>query len=662
MKSRVFCSSLRRFEPLAGVFARGNTPLAALLPANTALVMAMRGGVILPNGRTYKPAGRTYGGLRMPVTPEFAQELNHLAKAAHTSHNFRDALGMYDLVLRTRRDKLGAIHVDCAATLNNIGRVFVDLRNFSEAEVALTEACAIYEKLLGGDSLKYAESLSLLALCYLQLDLAAAAENAFREALGVFKKQCFDTMRNSWLPSDRKVPENPSGSPLASVAHCLSDCANLFLQQSHFDEAADFLEQALEIRRFLYTKNKDYEPAIAQTLAKLAEVKRHQGHIDRSDLYIDECLDLCMEHYGRDSAPTAQAMSCKGNNLAAHSRFREARKHYEQACTSFAMAFGKESPLVGTEFLHIGNMQEMLNEVPEAEKSYMKAEEIFRNALGNDHLQLADALQFIGALLIKRLKYDAAIAKLREAFHIRTQKTDKNDQGGKLVFCCHKLGEALACKKDPEAEAFFLRAVELYSQLKDEKARMLVSDAKDDLGLFYVEMGHLDKAEECFREALEVRKKNPMIIDKHPTIAYSHSNLGVLHLAKKQYPEAIAECDEAISMYTFMKDAVQKELALADAYTTKAEALRALKEYSKSRELHESALLIRQKQGEVTYLATAETHNNLAKVEIELKNFASAAKHLAEAEVVVDKYPEVTVQLRHEIEVTKRAFASASRT
>ena len=687
---------------------------------------------LFPNGRTYHPSGIKLASQSIPLNDQMEEHFNSLAKTAHQTNNFTDAVGLYERVLKHRRESKGPTDVSCAATLHNLGRVFIDLKDHRRAEDALAEACAIYDgnNADGKVTLKYADSLGLLALAYRDMEMHLESEAAFKESLNIYKTACYNARSNRWLPDTGRAPDQPNLHPLATVAHLLADAAILFLKQNQMDRAVAFLEEALDIRRWLYGGSdasgktvrpptgaqlqhaKRFQPMIAQTLLKLAETKRHLGHLTQAEICINECVDICIDTMGRDAPATAAAFSGKGNILLLKRDFRQAKKAYEEACTAYAVSFGKESPLVASELIHIGRSQELLQDIDGAQKSFEKSIEITAAALGVDHVQVADASAQLAAILMKKGQVDDAIALLRRGIQIRSKKDASDVQ---LTSMYQRLGDALASKKDPEAEAHFLTAIDLYEQriksLKeattaptpgqqatraDDRARspaaaqeLLLTDCLDDLGLFYVHFKHFDMAEKRLKESLAVRLR--LVGSEHPTVAYSHSNLALLHLARNELTLGISECMKAIETFRALSlssssvagaDTTNYDMALADAYTTLGHCYHrresaTIADCNNAIKAHEAALNSRRLLGEFGHLLVAETLHHLCKVllskavveaketsttlavdgeRISVSSKSRAADLLAEAQGIVDRYPTAAQELRESIRVTRASF------
>lgn len=590
----------------------------------------------------------------MPMTPEFGEECNDLAKVAYQSKNFSDAVSLYDRCLAMRRDAHGPIHEKCAATLHNIGRCFIALKEFGAAENALTEAAAIYEQVDGSKSLRYAESLALLAHAYTHLKFLDESEKAFKDAIKVYRDALYNEADGSWLPTDRTVPEEPNLHPLSSVAHALADCAALFLMRGWERRAITFLEEALEIRRFLYSRHQKFRPMVAQTLNKLAELKKAINDVTGAELCISECIEICLATVGKDSAATAHAISTKASLRAGKKQFREALKLYEESTTTFGVALGKDHPIFAQELVKLGRAQELCEDFGMAEKSYRRGLDLLKKCVGEKSPHVAEAATCLGTLLVRKLDIDGGIEQFRTAVKIRKEISREDPQ---LAFLYQKLGEAYAAKQEHHAEAYFLMAIERFRE--NAKSEVLqktyMTDALDDLGLYYMEFKHLDKAEQCFKESLDLRIE--LLGEKHPTVAYSYSNFGLLYLQKEDYRNCELMCKSALD--TYLETSKANVVAQADVLTTLGQCYFQQKKFKESLQQHEKALNIRRLRGDVMETATAESLNHIARAYIELKDYPNAVRFVTEAKRIAFKFgPEVTKVLRTEIQITEQRIPS----
>lgn len=605
--------------------------------------------------RQYAPRGFREGAARAPMTKEMGIECGNLAKAAYRTKNYGDAVTLYDRALSVQRETLGPIHVDCAATLHNLGRVFLEMKEFGAAENALTEAAAIYEQLEGNKSLKYAESLELLALAYTNLKFFDEAEKAFKESIKIFRDVCYNHVGNSWIPDSPPTSlAEPHKDPLASAAHALADCANLFLMRRMENEAIVFLEEALEIRRYLYTRHHKYRPMIAQTLNKLGELKKLNGDSTGAELCLNECLNICIESFGRDHPATAQATSSKAGVMSMRKNFREAMRLYEESSTTYAAVLGRDSPLFGQELVKLARAQELCGEYELAEKTYVRGIDLVTQCFGVESRQVAEANTFLASLLLRRLDVDRAIDLFRAAMQARKKMDPKDPQ---LAYVYKQLAEAYALKRETHAEVYFLMAIEAFQENAkvEPLQRTYMTDVLDDLGLFYLDFQHYEKAEKCFKESLDTRIE--MLGETHATIAYSYSNFALLYLHRQQLDECEKMCLSSLDMYA--KTARSNALAQADVYSTLGSCYQ---QQPKTRleeaiKWHEKALNVRRTRGENSEMSVAESLNNLARCLVAKKTYGKAWRYVAEAKRILSKFNKsLTETLRGEVARTEETF------
>ncbi|KPI86340.1 hypothetical protein ABL78_4606 [Leptomonas seymouri] len=600
--------------------------------------------------RQYSPKGYREAAGRAPMTFEFGEECNNLARAAHQTKNYGDAISLYDRALTMRREKYGPIHEQCAATLHNIGRVFLDMKEYGAAENAFTEAAAIYEQVEGEKSLKYAESMELLALCYTHLKFLDEAEKAFKDSIRIFRDQCYNYGSNSWLPDDRTPPLEPNKHPLASAAHALADCAALFLLRKQEHQAVVFLEEALEIRRFLYNRHVKFRPMIAQTLNKLCELKKALDDPVGAEMCITECLEICMESFGRDHPATAQATSSKAGLLAAKKQFRDALRLYEESSTTYAVSLGKDSPLFGQELMKLGRCQELCDDYVGAEKSFERGMSIIKKSFGPDSMQMAEADSFYGSLLARKLEVDRAVEMFRDAIRIRKAADQQDPQ---LAYLYQKIGDAYAMRREAHAEAYFLLAIDAFKQNAtiEPLQRTYMTDVLDDLGLFYLDFHHYEKAEKCFKEALDTRIE--MLGENHATVAYSYSNFAFLYLQRQDFANCEKMAEAALDMYA--KTARSNVLAQADVQTTLGQCYHQQSQFDRALAMHEKALNVRRTRGDTTETAVAESLNHIARVYVTMKRYGKAHRYVKEARRLVWQFNvEITQPLRNEIVKTEQ--------
>jgi tetratricopeptide (TPR) repeat protein len=595
-----------------------------------------------------KPVGNAKAAQLMEMNAHMAELCNNLAKVAHNARNYSDAIGLYDRVLEWRRSEDGPMSEKSAATLHNIGRVFMDMKQYAAAENALTEACAIYDKVQGDNKdMRFAESLSLLAVCYTHLKFVPEAGKAFDEALDVARKVCYNKDRSSWLPDDTTVPpKDPQQHPLSGVAHCLSDMAKLQVTIGKEQEALACLSDALAIRRYLYGSSHKFRPIIAQTLGKICEVKRVMADAVGARDAVDEAIDISIETLGRDSPQTGQLISMKGMLLCAMMKFHDAKKLFEESAATFAVAFGKNSSAYGDELVKLARCLESLGETVTAEKLYIQGTDILIESAGETHVAVLEAKAYFANMLLMQSELTRSV----EIFHqVITARKAADEKDPLLAGHYHKLATALNRMNDTQAEVYYLLAIERFrdNSAGDSNHMILATDVLDDLGLFYCEYKHYDKAEKAFQESLDIRKK--VLGERNLHVAYCYSNFALMYMYQNKYDECESFGSKSV---TILKDFGTKAdpRALADVQTTLGVNYYNQTRYNEAILYLDKSLNTRRKLGDEAQLGAAENMVQLARVYVKQQKWPRAKELLDEAKGIAKNAPRLMEPILREID------------
>lgn len=144
---------------------------------------------------------------------------------------------------------------------------------------------------------------------------------------------------------------------------------------------------------------------------------------------------------------------------------------------------------------------------------------LYTRVLERDPSQ-AGALHGLGMIALDRKDYATAADFLGQA---RVQRPDS------ALICCSLGGALQLCGRLEEAEACFVRAIEIDPSH---------ADAQNNLGVIYQGRGRWEQAAVCFRRAVELR----------PDSAESHNNLGAALRMAGRAGEAIPELERAIAL------------------------------------------------------------------------------------------------------------------
>jgi tetratricopeptide (TPR) repeat protein len=165
-------------------------------------------------------------------------------------------------------------------TLNNLGNLYWNLREFKKAEESYTEALKIYRALAEKDPGAYepdvAMTLNNLGNLYWNLREFKKAEESYTEALKI----------------RRALAEKDPGAYEPDVAMTLNNLGTLYRNLREFKKAEESYTEALQIYRALAEKDPGaYEPYVAGTLNNLGNLYSDLREFKKAEESYTEALN-----------------------------------------------------------------------------------------------------------------------------------------------------------------------------------------------------------------------------------------------------------------------------------------------------------------------------------------------------------------------------------
>jgi CHAT domain-containing protein/Tfp pilus assembly protein PilF len=153
---------------------------------------------------------------------------------------------------------------------------------------------------------------------------------------------------------------------------------------------------------------------------------------------------------------------------------------------------------------------------------------------GEDHLDLAFALNNLGALYKKKGDYAQAESMLRRALEIREKRLKPDDPA--IAQSQNNLASLYADQGDQD------RAAQLHQRVLEIRKKtlgpedVLTAQSMNNLASAYQDLGELKQAEPLYESALEIYRKR--LGHEHADVAQTLNNLAVLTLLKGDYAKA----------------------------------------------------------------------------------------------------------------------------
>jgi len=268
--------------------------------------------------------------------PLYGRGLANLGLLYNSMGRYSASMEFTDKALEVRKEHFGTDSKDYAASLNNLAVLNKDLGHYNDAEKQLSEAIALNRQVAGDEDIAYAISLNNRGVLYQTLGRYDDAEQDMKQALEVAAK----TLNTNSLQYTRLQ----------------SNLALLYQQQGRFADAEEIYLKAINSIARNPTKNKKTNPDYAHMLENLASLYVKMEQYDKAeDLYV------------------------------------EALAVYEKKFDNKYSGFGLTSARLGALFLVRQNLSE-------AEKYLLEAEEVIADTYGIDHPYSVDLQVQLGHL------------------------------------------------------------------------------------------------------------------------------------------------------------------------------------------------------------------------------------------------------------------------
>ncbi|MDM7952924.1 MAG: tetratricopeptide repeat protein [Cyanobium sp. CZS 25K] len=315
-------------------------------------------------------------GERYPQIPAQVWEWIDQANALEAKGDDGKAATVWEQVLAWREKAQGPDHPDTAASLNNLGLLYIKERAFAKAEPLLLRALAIRTRILGPDHPFTALSLHNLAWLYDNQSSDAKAEALYLRALVIAEKAL--------------GPEHPG------LALGLNNLGLLYSSQGDYAKAESLYLRALAIREKAMGSE---HPDTATSLNNLAALYISQGAYAKAEPLLRRSLAIKQKVLGDDHPDTATSL----NNLAAlydnQGAFAKAEPLYLSALAINENMLGPGHPITATSLNNLAVLYDNQGASAKAEPLHRRALAIREKALGPKHPDTAGSLNNLAELL-----------------------------------------------------------------------------------------------------------------------------------------------------------------------------------------------------------------------------------------------------------------------
>ncbi len=291
-------------------------------------------------------------------------------------------LGLYEQAqplleegLEIRETHLGAEHLDTAESLDNLADVLDHRSDRVRAAVLYQRALRIREKKLGANHLKVADSLDRLARIH------------------NFKSE-YDRAR-SLVERALRIKRIALGPAHADVAVILGNLADFHFRSGQCELAMPLIEQALGIQR---QRLGNEHPDVAENLGLLALCHYRLGEYELAETLQTEALEILVNTVGSDHYLVAWSLNSLGLLYLDTGDHQRASEFFLRAIDLTKDALGPQDSNLIFGYRNIARLYHVLGDDDQAELFFLRSLEIAEEYLRVDHPLVAKILDGLAGL------------------------------------------------------------------------------------------------------------------------------------------------------------------------------------------------------------------------------------------------------------------------
>jgi CHAT domain-containing protein/Tfp pilus assembly protein PilF len=374
-----------------------------------------------------------------------------------------------------------------------------------------------------------------------------------------------------------KGPRPEECARLEKQAQELNERAYALYGQGRYPEATKLLQEALDINRQLYPKDRypQGHADLAGCLSGLGLLLQRQGEYGPALGYLRQALQMCQQLYPKERYPQghpdlALSLNNLGELLREQGEYGRALDYHRQALHILQQLYPRARypqghPRLAISLDNLGLMLKAQGEYSKALDYNQQALQMFQQLYPEErypqgHPDLATSLSGLGLLLQAQGEYGKALDYLQQALRMHQQLYPKQrypqghphlaqslDNLGFLLQAQGEYDRALDCRK---------QALQMYQQLYPKgrypQGHPDLAISLGNVGFLMAAQGEYGRALEYYRQALQMNQQlypKQRYPQGHPQLAGTLTNLGFVLQAQGEYGQALNHVREALHMY-----------------------------------------------------------------------------------------------------------------
>ena len=261
---------------------------------------------------------------------------------------------------------------------------------------------------------------------------------------------------------------NPQ-SPTPEIADSYNKLGNVFFNSGKIEEAKDYFQKSLDMRKLLYGHQ---HPNVAASLSNLGSVHSEMGDLATARDFFQRSHVLREENYGEMHPHVADSLSNLGILYSKICSHDEAIQYHERALEMRKKLFFEDHGLIADSYNNLALAYKFAGQLEKAKECFQSALHIREKVSGKDHPAVAALLSNLGVLYMELEEMEKSKAVLHRAVEISSHRVGSYMFNLGLVYqCCQefdKAAEYFDAAEDTKVKTFIVTCDGEWIELKSE--------------------------------------------------------------------------------------------------------------------------------------------------------------------------------------------------
>jgi CHAT domain-containing protein/tetratricopeptide (TPR) repeat protein len=300
------------------------------------------------------------------------------AKSLKKQGKYAEAVQEYQKAIGHAERGFGPNHVCTASCLNTLGELYIELCQYTQAEIVLQRSLAIREAQGIKNDPLVASSLYLLGYVYQAQGRYGKAEAFYRRALAIHEARL--------------------GKNHPQVAQDLNNLAALCHSQGRYAESEALFQRSLTIKEAIGKNDLN----VAYGLNNLGALYSDQGQFGRAEAHFQRCLAIREKGLGKDHPLVAITLQNLGTLYSDQRQFGKAKDALQRGLAILEAKVGKNHPGVAHGLNSLAVVYQEQVDFDKAEHFFQRSLTIYEGLFGQGHPDVAKCLENLAILAMDK--------------------------------------------------------------------------------------------------------------------------------------------------------------------------------------------------------------------------------------------------------------------